>query len=436
MLKVKKLLASKSELKKRLINGFAWSIGGAVVSRGFTLAASIIVSRSIGAEGFGELGILNSTVNMLGEMAGLGIGLAATKFLSQYRENDPAKASRILSLNAIMTLLMSLTMGLMLYVFSSDVAIHLFNNERLSVLLEIASVTLFFSALNGGIVGALAGFEAFRHIAKLNFIVGITSFVLQFSLVFEYGLKGVVIALLLSQVINFIIGLIFLKYNMRNTGIVFTSEELSSEVHKILMFNFPALLAALMVIPVNWGVNVLLVNQQNGFVEMGFFNAANQWKMALLFIPTALGNVILPILSSIAGGGDAERYKKIFYYNILLNFFMAISMIFGVLLLSDIIMSSYGEAFSDQSMVLNVLIIVAGLMAVNNVIGHAISSLNKMWTGFAFNLMWAAAMAVSAYILCPEYGALGLAMANLIAYGLHTVWQFTYVRYNIDKIVV
>lgn len=431
-----KKIINGSSIRKRLVDGFIWSIGGAVASRAFTLAASIVVSRNIGAEGFGELGILNSTVNMLGEMAGLGIGLAATKFLSQYRESDPDKASRILSLNAVVIIVMALIMSLLLYFYSNNIATYLFSNVKLGTLLEIASITLFFSALNGGILGALTGFEAFRYIAKLNLIVGAISFFLQFALVMHLGLKGVVYALLISQMIGTAIGLYYLHINMRAGNICFTTDNLSGEVHKMFMFNLPALMAAMMVVPVNWGVNVLLVNQENGFAQMGFFNAANQWKMALLFIPVALGNVVLPILSSIAGNADATGYKKIFYYNVLINACISLFMVLGVVLFSDLIMSFYGTEFEKQSMVLNVLIVVAGLMAVNNVIGHAISSLGKMWTGFAFNILWACVMIVSAYYLCPKYGALGLAIANLIAYSLHTLWQFLYVRFNISKIIV
>jgi hypothetical protein len=51
-----------------------------------------------------------------------------------------------------------------------------------------------------------------------------------------------------------------------------------------------------------------------------------------------------------------------------------------------------------------------------------------MWLGFAFNAMWAAALlAASWYLVARDWGALGLGVAMLLAYVLHTVWQGLYV---------
>lgn len=429
-----KTLIGGSVLKKRLLGGFAWTIAGALSSKSLTLLASIIVSRQLGKVGFGELGILNSTVNMLGEMAGLGIGIAATKYIAELRESAPDRASRVLSLNALISLGSSFLVAFSLYLYSAELADSLLKNLKLAPLLQIAAVTLFFSALHGGVMGALVGFEAFRQVAKLNVLNGFVSLALQFAFVSFWGLQGVVIALLLAQMITFVVGYVLLNSCMRMYGVRFAFDNLSSEANKIVTFNLPALLAAFMVVPVNWACNVLLVNQPDGYGQMGIFNAANQWKMALLFIPSTLGSVILPVLSSLIGVDAVRSYKKVLYYNILANFAISLAVIGVVSLLAPYIMSSYGEGFGSQSMVLRVLIISAGLMALNNVIGHAIASLNRMWAGFLFNLLWACTMIVSAYWLCPSYGALGLAVANLIAYLLHTVWQFLYVIYSIESV--
>ena len=49
----------------RLARGIAWSALGAVSSRALALLASIIAARILGKSVFGELGILQSTTNML-----------------------------------------------------------------------------------------------------------------------------------------------------------------------------------------------------------------------------------------------------------------------------------------------------------------------------------------------------------------------------------
>ena len=65
----------------------------------------------------------------------------------------------------------------------------------------------------------------------------------------------------------------------------------------------------------------------------------------------------------------------------------------------------------------------AVLMAIGSVVGSAITSSGRMWYGFAFNALWAAALIGGAWVLVPSRGATGLALATLVAYGLHLVWQ-------------
>src|SRR5208282_6029974 len=92
--------APAGSLRARFALGVFWSLAGAVVSRGFLLAASVVCARFLGREGFGALGMIQSTAGMFGIFAGLGLGLTATKYVSEFRRQDPVRAGRILALSA------------------------------------------------------------------------------------------------------------------------------------------------------------------------------------------------------------------------------------------------------------------------------------------------------------------------------------------------
>jgi len=85
-----------SEIGYRLAKGVFWSMASAVISRGLMLAASVLVARMLGKTGFGELGMIRSTVGMFGVFAGFGLGLTATKHVAEFRSSDPARAGRII----------------------------------------------------------------------------------------------------------------------------------------------------------------------------------------------------------------------------------------------------------------------------------------------------------------------------------------------------
>jgi hypothetical protein len=42
------------------------------------------------------------------------------------------------------------------------------------------------------------------------------------------------------------------------------------------------------VTPKTWAANASLVNQPNGYAELGLFNTANQFRMIILYIPNIL----------------------------------------------------------------------------------------------------------------------------------------------------
>src|SRR6202034_32333 len=81
-----------SPLGHRLAHGTFWSLVGAVLSRLLGLFASIFVARMIGKVGLGELGIVQSTVGMFSTLAGLGLGLTATKHVAEHRIVNPVLA--------------------------------------------------------------------------------------------------------------------------------------------------------------------------------------------------------------------------------------------------------------------------------------------------------------------------------------------------------
>src|SRR5690349_3358073 len=88
-----------SPLLSRLATGTAWSVGGTLVSRVFSLIATIVIARLLGKEDYGAYGIVQSTFGMFGLFAGLGIGSTAAKYVAEFKRKDPARAGRLLALS-------------------------------------------------------------------------------------------------------------------------------------------------------------------------------------------------------------------------------------------------------------------------------------------------------------------------------------------------
>ncbi len=407
-----------SPVGSRLARGAFWSFFGAIISRGLSLISSVLVARMLGKEGFGELGIIQSSVGMFATFAGFGLGLTATKYVAEFRAKDPAKAGRIIGLSSVVSLVTGGLITIILVVLAPWLAAKTLNAPKLSGLLILSAPLLLLGAWGGAQIGALAGFESFKRLAQLNLITGLLNFPLMVCGVYLGGLTGAVLGAVCANLAGCALNSWALRFEMRKVGVPVIYSGCHAEWPILWKFSLPSLLSGVMVGPVTWACNALLVNQPNGYAEMGLFNAANQWRSAIVFIPGTLGVVILPMLANMHGTKDLSNYKKTLKYNLVLNFIISLIVAITVCILAKIIMAAYGSGFRDGQVVLILLSSSAVLWATLNVIGQAIASSASMWWGFGLNGIWAIAMLASTWFLVG-YGATGLALAVCFSYLVH-----------------
>jgi O-antigen/teichoic acid export membrane protein len=414
-----------SPIGSRLARGAFWSLAGVVISRAFALIASIICARKLGKETFGELGIIQSTIAMFTVIAGAGLGLTATKYIAELRQKDPVKAGEILALSETLALISGVLIGVFILIAAPWLAAKTLRNANLTDLLRICALMLFLSAFNGAQTGALMGFEAFKDIAKINAWTGMAGAILAVTGVVFWGIKGVAWSMVIVLSLNCWLCQRMIKNQMRLCAIPRAPRLLFRQWRILLTFSLPAAASGLLVTPVTWVCNTLLVNQPNGYAEMGVFNAANQWRNLILFIPSILGQIVLPILANLEGKGNRSSQWKILYANIAVTAAICLSAAAGISLLAPFIMHTYGSGYTTGNLSLILLSFSAVLTAIAAVIGQVIASSGKMWWGMLLNLIWGIAFIGSTWLLRSQ-GAYGLSLATLLAYVLHlfTLWAF------------
>ncbi len=417
-----------SPMGYRLARGVFWSMAGAVISRGLMLAAWILVARILGKIGYGELGIIQSTVGMFGVFAGFGLGLTATKHVAEFRRNDPERAGRIIALSGLVAMATGGLMALGLFIFAPWLAKHTLNAPHLSGVLRIGAPILFISALNGAQTGAMSGFEAFKTIARVNIFIGLVSFPILVLGTYFGGLTGAVWALMINLCFNWFLNHLALRKEAKLYKVPFTFKNCSREMSVLWRFSLPAVLAGSVTGPANWACNSLLVNQPNGYGEMGIFSAANQWYAMLWFIPGLLGQVMLPVLSERLGQKETNQSIKTLVFAIKANIALVLPLVLLASIASPYIMGLYGEGFRGGWPTLVVVLLTTGLVAAQAPVGQIITASGKMWIAFAMNIGWALIFILGTLLLVDK-GALGLATARAVGYIFHTVWVFGFAYY-------
>jgi O-antigen/teichoic acid export membrane protein len=422
-------LPSGLSLRERFAVGAFWSLIGAGISRSLNLVAGVVCARSLGQAGFGQLGMIQSTVGMFGYFAGFGLGLTATKYVAEFREKDHVKTGRILKLSSRVALISGGVMAFLLIILAPILTKRVMAAPQLAVPLALAAGMLFFSAMNGAQTGALSGFEAFRTIARVNLFAGLTSFPLIVIGVRLLGLKGAVCGLVISLAFNWFYNRLALRKECIKANIPIKVSESRLEWPMLWKFSLPAYLSAVIVGPVNWACFALLVNQTNGYAEMGIYNAANQWRLIIEFLPSNLSAIGLPLLTNLLSAGDSIKRRKVLSYNFTLGLsIISLGVILSVLFRSQIL-GAYGPSFKAGGSVLLLLLFVSIPCSVNNAIGQLIVSEGKIWWRFFFDLLLAVFLVLFSVTFIPKLLARGLALSTLLAFsaqaGLLALWRFT-----------
>lgn len=404
----------------RLVFGYFWSFLGSSLTQLLSLITSIIIARLLGKELFGQLGAIISTISMLGTFAGFGQSITITKYLAEYRSKDKKTAGKILALSIFTGYGSTFLITLLALLISSFIAKTFLSSSELDKAIRIGCILLFCNSVIGIQAGILIGLEKFKTLAIINIVSGVLSFIFECLGSFFLNIHGALFGLGISSLITWILSIILTIKECKNNNLYLDIRCFHSEKKILWTFSFPALLSNLLVVPINWIGNVLLLNSANGFSELGIFNAANQWRTAIVFLPGVISQTILPILSNMFGEDNVTGFKKILATNFVLVFCSALLVSLPLAIFSKVIMGLYGESFKSSYLVLVMICLTAILVSTSSVIGTAISSMGKMWMGFVINSLWALTFIFFSYIFAKN-GALGLSKAYVLSYCVHLI---------------
>lgn len=414
-----------SPMGQRLARGAFWTLVGTLVSRGMNMVAMVLVARMLGRSEFGEIGIIQSTIGMFQTLAGFGLGWAATKYVAEFRNTDPERTGRII---AFSNLTAAGTGGVIALAFFAAVpwlAEHTLAAPHLVRPLQIGSLVLLLSTLAGTQNGTLAGFEAFKPIARINLITGVLGSIFIIGGAWFGDVEGSVWGLAASCAANWFLNLRTLRTETRQAGIQISWMGCWQERRVLWDYSTPAILGGTVYNIANWVCATLLVNRQGGYAEMGYYNAANQWFSALLFLPGVLGQAAIPVLSEGLGKNDLSRSRKIFAYSIKLNSAVMMPVVIMGCICSPWIMRLYGDDFKVAWPTLLFTLFAAGISALQAPAAQIIAASGKMWMGMIMNSCWAVIFVTSTWGII-NLGSLGLAIARCIAYSVYMAWSFKF----------
>jgi O-antigen/teichoic acid export membrane protein len=279
----------------------------------------------------------------------------------------------------------------------------------------------------------LSGFEAFRSIAKINFLTGVLNFPFVIGGAMLWGLMGVVGGLVLTQAIGCLLSYFALRHEASRSHIPLSLSGWTAELPVLWHFSTPVVLGSLLMAPATWIASALLARQPQGYEQMGIYNAANQVFNALLWLPFVLSQVVLPLLSERFGVKDQRRSTKLLLTSIGINACVVFPLVIIFGLGSPYIMSAFGKNYAPEWPTLIATLITAGLVAVQIPIGNVIAASGRIWLGLSMNLAWCITFIGGTWLML-RLGSLGLAYGRLLAYLVQGAWSLIFTLTAIRKL--
>ena len=415
----------QSDIGKRMMTGAFWSFVGSVLARFASLVASIGCARILGKHYFGQLDLVRSNLNMFISFGGLGIGLMATKYISEYRKEHPERASSIYYVSNLFAVGFALFLAVLIFIFADWYCISVLNAPELLVPLQSTSFILAIIIFNVAEEGVLVGFEDFKAKALNAFYGGILSAALMLLGARYYGVLGAVQGYGLGFALTAALNKIAINRNFSRKGYKPSLRDFrKSDIRLLYTYSLPATLSSILAAPTMMVIRTLLVRHTD-FSEAALFAASDQWRILILFVPTALGQIALPILSSI-GSKSKNKFWKVLYANIALSGAVALLLAIIVSALSLFILSFYGRGY-DNNVPMITLAFSCVFTALSMVFGASISSMARMWSWCAFNIVWGAIAIGSSWLfLRMGLGVNGVAYGVLLSYFCHALFQYIY----------
>ncbi len=415
-------------LASRIARGTAWNLAGTVGSRIFTVTAMILCARILGKEAFGQLGMVRSTIGMFGVLGGLSLGVTATKFVAEFRTTNPQKAGDILSMALAVGIVASLLTGTVVVTLCDGLAEYTLNAPALALELRLAVLLLVAAALDGLVRGALAGFEAFQATAMVAGVQGILTLPAVSLLSWRYGLAGAVVGLSVGMYAGLLVGAACLSRECIRFCISLPWRGFWSNARVLWSFSLPATLRGVVIGPALWGASAILVNQPGGYGELGAFAATMQWKNLITYLPMAMLGVFLPVLSETHGRGDRGPFAEVLIANVYGVSIACTCLCVAIVCCAPYVLSLYGPEFQGHEVLLGVTVLGAMFHMLSAGLSQGLVSAGRMWLDFALIVVSCLTLLLSALLLAPKVGALGLALAYIASYSTHVLCELCALR--------
>jgi O-antigen/teichoic acid export membrane protein len=269
----------------------------------FNILISVIRSKAIallvGPIGFGVIGLLNSTLRIIGDFTKVGLDTSAVKEISERNsDKDPSKVTEIIFVLEKLIWFTGTVGALITLVFSRYISYLTFGNTDYTYAFVWLSIAVLFTQLAKGKIAILQGTRRLKKLAYANLTASTVSLLITLPLYYFFKIDGIVPALIGTALITFGIFKFFTK-EVDIPRLSFTKQELFHKSKAMLLLGATMSVTSMIVALTGFLIQIF-IRSTDGLEAVGFYSAGFLIVNAYVgMIFTAMSTDYFPRLAAI-----------------------------------------------------------------------------------------------------------------------------------------
>ena len=397
--------------------GGGFLAGGNLVEFASRLVISFLLARLIAAEGYGLYNLAISAATIFAGIASLGLDDAMVRYVAiMSRRGDRSGVWGTLQIGFGVSTVAGLVMGAILYLAATPIAEGMFDEPRLTPLLQLLALVVPFLTVSNVLTGCARGFGRMDHAA---FAENVVQSVIRMALLSVLAVVGLdvftaIVVFGISDVASSVTLVVLLnrEFSLRQP----LRRNVRRDVRDVFSFAVPLWLSGLLN-QFRKNIETVLLGALTAVADVGVYSIVTKINLVSHVAYRSIIVSVKPVLAAQFDQHDHEGLSRLYTaatrWTLTLNVpFFLISVLYP-----EPILLIFGNGFAAGANALVILAIGELVVAGTGICGSIIDMAGHTRLKLANTVLWIVLLLGSGALLIPRWGLVGAATSSLVATG-------------------
>lgn len=435
---------------KSITMGASIIILGTIIASVIGLFNQILLGRILGPTDYGLFSLGISIMTIFCVLPHFGLGQGLTQYIPyNIKLKNNWKIKKAINFSMKFTIIVGIVVSVLLFLFSDIIAVKIFNNYELGLIIKAFSIALTFWALHNTIGSLTQAFKSPKYYVYIENIlmplIQISIFILLYLM--GYKLFGAVIGFIISSIFG-ALSYIYIARNKlcrkleypNNNNYKINTDNVEVELIKL---SFPLFLAGFTFMFMQYPDKLILGAFTNPF-DVGLYTAAFTLASLVLIIYSGFSFNFRPVLSEYYAEKNYIDMEKLNSSCTKWLFLITFPIVVYIIIYSkEIIGIIYGNLYLNASVPLSILALGIAMNGLTGLTGETLISIKKTKLNFYSEIIGAVSNLMLNILLIPFFGILGAAIGTSLSFVFKNIISFLFVYknlkfnpYNLDYIKI